>query len=96
MAPVHDAHTFLSTAAISHRYRLCIKNQASLPTNEKMSVGATMHQYQRCKANISRTRLPPTVLGRLLISRNGGYQLSTLPSTDNVINGWFAYCCKKW
>jgi len=28
--------------------------------------------------------------------RNGGCQLSTLPSTYNAVNEWFVNCCKGW
>ena len=75
MAPVHDARTSHSTAGISHRYRPCFKNEDLPPSIKKLSAGATMHSYHRCKANMPSIRLTLTVLGRVLMVEAGVYDV---------------------
>ena len=69
--------------AILHRYRLCFKNEASLPTIKKMSAGATMHLHHRYEANMPPTRLSPTVLGGVLMVETGG--ISHLRSPPRIL-----------
>ena len=75
----------------------CLLQNSSLPTNlmkiERWCTHAPISpirsQYDAYPAASNRFRGSTD-------GRNGGYQLSTLPSTYIASNGRFAYCCKNW